>query len=67
MAHIKFHMSVCASLIWASMQENMSSGSAYNKGADQPAHPQSLISAYVILYWKVSYLNLQQVKFKFPS
>ena len=40
----------------ASTQENLSSGFANNKGADQPAHPRSLISAYVV-YWKVSYLN----------
>ena len=34
-------------LIWASACENLSSGFANNKGADQPAHPHSLISAYV--------------------
>ena len=35
-------------LIWASRQVNLSSGFAKNKGADQPAHPRSLISAFVI-------------------
>ena len=30
------------------MRENLSSGLANNKGVDQPAHPPSLISAFVI-------------------
>ena len=30
---------------------------ANNKGADQPAHPRRLISAFVVHFWKVSYLN----------
>ena len=30
------------------MRENLSSGFAKNRGADQPAHPRSLISAFVI-------------------
>ena len=30
------------------MRENLSSGFAKNTGADQPAHPRSLISAFVI-------------------
>ena len=34
--------------IWAATRENLSSGDANNTGADQPAHPRSLISAYVI-------------------
>ena len=34
--------------IWASMRENLSSGLENNKGADQPAHPHSLIRAFVI-------------------
>ena len=36
------------SIVWASAQENMSLGFTNNKGADQPVHPHSLISAYVI-------------------
>ena len=32
------------------MRENLSLESAYNKGADQPAHPRSLISAYDIRF-----------------
>ena len=32
-------------MTWASTPENLSSGVANNKGADQPAHPHSLISA----------------------
>ena len=34
--------------IWASTRENLSSGFANNTGADQPAHPRSLIRAFVI-------------------
>ena len=35
--------------IWASTQENLSLGGfANNTDADQPAHPRSLISAFVI-------------------
>ena len=38
-------------------------GFANNTGADQPAHPRSLISAFVIRFWKIPYVNLLQVKF----
>ena len=38
-------------------------GFANNKGTDQPAHPLSLISAFLFAFWKVPYLNLLQVKF----
>ena len=34
--------------IWAPTRENLSSGFANNKGADQPAHPGRLINAFVI-------------------
>ena len=34
----------------SSTQENLSSRFANNKGADQPAHPRSLISTFVIHY-----------------
>ena len=34
---------------WASMRENLFSVFANNKSADQPAHPRSLISAFVIM------------------
>ena len=34
--------------IWATDQENLSSQLVNNKGADQPAHSPSLISAFVI-------------------
>ena len=37
-------------LIWASTQGNLSSGCANNKDADQPAHPRSLVGAFVIRY-----------------
>ena len=33
---------------WALTQEILSSGFANNKGADQPAHLRSLISAFVM-------------------
>ena len=35
---------------WASTRENLSSGFANNTGADQPAHPCRLISAFVIRF-----------------
>ena len=35
---------------WASMQENLSSGFANNKGGDQSAHPLSLVSAFAICW-----------------
>ena len=38
-SHIKY-------IIWASTPENLSSGFANNTGADQPAHPRYLISAF---------------------
>ena len=40
-------------------------GAANNKGADQPAHSRSLISAFVFFaFWKVAQLNLLQAKFQ---
>ena len=46
-------------IIWASWRENLSlRGFANNKGADQPALPGSLTSAF-ITYWTVLYLDLQ--------
>ena len=43
-------------------------GLANNTGADQPAHPRSLISAFVIFaFCKVQYLSLLQAKFQFFS
>ena len=38
-----------------------------NKGADHPALPRSMISALLIAYRKVAYLDLIQVKFQFSS
>ena len=38
-------------------------GFTNDTGADQPVHPRSLISAFLI----VSYVNLQQVIFQFSS
>ena len=34
--------------IWAPLQENLTLLNANNKGVDQPAHPCSLISGFVI-------------------
>ena len=42
-------------------------GFANNTGADRPAHPCSLISAFVVRFWKVLYVNLLQMKFQFSS
>ena len=41
-------VSIAVDFIWASTWENLSSGVCKNKGADQPAHMCSLISAFVI-------------------
>ena len=39
-----------------------------NKGADQPAHPSSLIRAFVIyLLESTMYLDLPQAKFQFST
>ena len=55
-------------IMWASTRENLSSGVASNKGADQPGHPHSLISAFVFSpFWKVSYPSLLQAKFQLSS
>ena len=35
---------------WAPTRENRLRGFANNTGADQPAHPRSLISAFVIRF-----------------
>ena len=42
-------------------------GFANSKGADQPAHPRSLISAFVIRFLEISYIILLQVKIQFSS
>ena len=39
-------------VIWASSQENQSSGFVNNTGADKPVHPHSLISAFVIHFFE---------------
>ena len=33
------------------------------KGTDQHEHPRSLISTFIILLWKVSYLDIQFEKY----
>ena len=52
-------------VIWASTRENLSSVFANNKGTEHPV--SSLISAFVIRFWKVSYLNLLQANFQITS
>ena len=44
---VGYHM-LC--IIWAWTREKLSSGVCDNTGADQPAHPRSLISAFVIRF-----------------
>ena len=44
------------------MQENLSSWFVNDKGADQPAHPRSLISAFVIRFFESLYLIRLHVK-----
>ena len=39
------------SQIWASIRENQSSGVANNTSANQPAHPRSLVDAFVIHFF----------------
>ena len=43
-------------IIWASTRETLELMLVNNKGADQPAHPRSLINAFVICYLKSKYL-----------
>ena len=43
-------------IIWASTRETLELLLVNNKGADQPAHPRSLINAFVICYLKSKYL-----------
>ena len=45
--------------------ENLSSVICNNKGADQPAHPRSLISNFVDCFLDESYLHLLREKFQF--
>ena len=39
---------------WASAPENLAPGFANNKNADQPVHPHSLVSAFVIRFLESS-------------
>ena len=50
---------------WASMRENLSSGFAKNTGADQPAHPRSLISTLVIRVLESTISKLATSKISF--
>ena len=45
---------------WALTQANLSPGLVNNKGVDQPEH-------LFFVHWKVSYLDLLPVKFRFSS
>ena len=54
---------------WASARENLSSGVANNTGADQPAHPRRLISAFVIRFSEsiICKLNTCEISIFFVS
>ena len=60
-------LKICrADLIWAMSWENLFMAYANNKGADQPAHPRSLISTCVV-HVQVQYLYLLYAKFQDSS
>ena len=44
--------------MWAATRQNLSSGFANNPGADQPAYPPSLISAFVFHFLESTIFNL---------
>ena len=48
-ANSNFKLLFC--IIWATSWENLFMPYANNKGADQPAHPRSLIGTFVARYW----------------
>ena len=50
-------MLVMSGFNWASTLGNLTLLLAKNKGADQPAHPRSLISSHVICYLKSIAVN----------
>ena len=47
-----------SAIIWALMLENLYSGLANNKGADQHVHPPSLISAFIICFLEICHINM---------
>ena len=54
--------------IWASSCQSLFMPYANNKGADQPAHPRSLISTFVVRFLgTVQYLYLLKPNFKTPA
>ena len=42
------------------MQENLSLGFANNKGVEQPAHPHSVNSTFVILFFRILVKSVYQ-------
>ena len=63
-------MFACKSAIGPGREKTSLRGFANNKGADQPAHPRSLISAFVIRFFEsviAAYLTLLQAKFQLSS
>ena len=52
----------CIGIIWALPQENLILSQANNKGADQPAHVRSLISAFVVHFLKSIIAKLASYK-----
>ena len=48
------------------MRDNLPREIGNNSGADQPADPCSVLSAFVIsFFWKVSFQNMLQAKFHY--
>ena len=54
-------------IIWALSRQNLSSGFANNKGADQPAHPRRLISVYVIRLQESIVSQFDHAKFQYSN
>ena len=50
---------------WTATAKHLSSVICNNKGADQPAHPRSLISNFVVCFLDESYLHLLRENFQF--
>ena len=50
---------------WTATAKKLSSVICNNKGTDQPAHPRSLISNFVVCFLDESYVHLLREKFQF--
>ena len=58
-------MSILIALDGPPMPKNLSLGFANNKGADHPAHPPSLISAFVIHLFESTICKLATIEISF--